>query len=408
MAVKWIKTNFPGVRYYEHDTRKHGMQKDRYFTIRYRMPGKRFEEGLGWASEGMSASKANLILSGLKKAQVSGEGHFTLREKREYEQERKERKRIEKEKSRKESVTFGEYFEKTYFPDSRVGKKEETTRKEREHFKNWIKPVIGETPLKDLRPLAIEKIKKNVLDAGKTPRTLQYVFATIRQVWNRARRDGLVEGESPTRQVRIPKFDNRRVRFLSHEEAETLLNALQEKDRLTHNLALLSLHTGLRMGEMGRLKWSHIDLDRGIITVMDPKGGEGRVAFMTDKVKAMFRAMKRQDPDDYVFTRKAGEHLEDMPKIFFAVVKDLEFNRGISDPRQKIVAHSLRHTFASWHAAAGTDIYTLKTLMGHSVIQMTERYAHLSNGTLQGATKNLEKSFNQKKDSNIVEIIRGE
>ena len=82
--------------------------------------------------------------------------------------------------------------------------------------------------------------------------------------------------------------------FLSHEEAETLLKALQDKDPLTHDLALLSLHTGLRMGEMASLKWSHIDLDRGIIRVMDPKGGEGRAAFMTAKVKAMFEAMKRR------------------------------------------------------------------------------------------------------------------
>jgi site-specific recombinase XerD len=54
------------------------------------------------------------------------------------------------------------------------------------------------------------------------------------------------------------------------------------------------------------------------------------------------------------------------------------------------VAHTLRHTFASWHVTAGTDIYTLKELLGHSIIQMTERYSHLAPGTLQNATKKLE------------------
>jgi integrase len=71
------------------------------------------------------------------------------------------------------------------------------------------------------------------------------------------------------------------------------------------------------MGEMASLKWSHIDLDRGIITVMDPKGGEGRAAFMTEKVKVMFQAIKRRGPDDYVFTKRNGERLKDMPKNIF-------------------------------------------------------------------------------------------
>lgn len=69
-----------------------------------------------------------------------------------------------------------------------------------------------------------------------------------------ARRDGLVSGDTPTRAINKPKVDNRRVRFLSHKEAETLLKALQEKDAVAYNMALLSLHTGLRMGEITGLK----------------------------------------------------------------------------------------------------------------------------------------------------------
>lgn len=391
--AKWIKTNFPGVRYREHSTRKNGVRRDQYFTIRYKLAGKDREEGLGWASESWTAAKAYERLKELKQNAKAGEGPQTLAEKRELENKRKEVERAAQEKAERESITFGQYFKEVYFPTSKVGKKDETTRKETEHFYKWIKPVIGKVPLKDVKPFFIEKIKKNILSAGNAPRSLQYVLATIRQAWNMARRDGLVTGDSPTKQVKVPKVDNRRVRFLSHGEAETLLKALQTEDPLTHDLALLSLHTGLRVGEMANLKWSHIDLDRGIITVMDPKGGEGRAAFMTEAVKAMFQAMKRRGPNDYVFTNRKGERLNDMPKIFFEVVKELGLNAGITDPRQKVVAHSLRHTFASWHVEAGTDLYTVKSLLGHSVIAMTERYAHLSNGTLHHATLNLERAI---------------
>lgn len=405
MAI--IKTTFRGVRYREHETRKHGVQKDKYFFIRYKLNGKDREEGLGWQSDGWTASKAYDQLRELKENQKVGKGPQTLAEKRAMLIKRKGDEKAAQEKAEKETVTFGQYFEKVYFPTSETGKKEDTARKWKEHFKKWIEPVIGNIPLKDVTPFAIEKIKKDVLDAGRTPRSLQYIFATIRQVWNMAKRDGLVTDDSPTKQVKIPKIDNRRVRFLSHKEAKILLNALQAKDHLTHNLALLSLHTGLRMGEMASLKWSHIDLERGIIRVMDPKGGEGRASFMTEKVKAMFEAMKRREPEDYVFTKASGERLKEMPRIFFEVVKDLGFNDGITDPRQKVVAHTLRHTFASWHVEAGTDLYTLKELMGHSVLAQTERYSHLGQNTLQNATKKLEQAIDHNEnDEHIVDSVK--
>lgn len=393
MASEWIKTNFPGVRYRRHPTRKNGVNQDQYFTIRYKLNGKDKEEGLGWAKEGWSASKAYDRLKELKENKKAGEGPQTLAEKRTIEQAHKAAKEEAAALQKKENVTFGYYFEKVYYPTFEVGRKKDTTRKANEHFKKWLDPVIGQIPLKNIKPFTLEKIKKNILDAGRSPRTLQYVLATFRQVWNMARRDGFVTGDTPTRSIKKPKVDNRRVRFLSHKEAETLLNALQEKDTLAYHMALLSLHTGLRMGEITGLKWSHIDTERGIIRVMNPKGGEGRAVFMTERVKAMLEAMPRLAPDNPIFTRADGKPVKGMPRIFFEVVAELDFNEGITDPRQKVVAHTLRHTFASWHVTAGTDIYTLKELLGHSVIQMTERYSHLAPGTLQNATKTLERAI---------------
>ncbi|HPD60838.1 MAG TPA: site-specific integrase, partial [Thermodesulfobacteriota bacterium] len=380
MSAKWIGTKFKGVRYYEHPTRKHGVKKDRYLAIRYQKDGKRIEEGIGWTSErdpeddqNWTEAKAALVLERLRGAAKHGKNEAPTRliEKREIETRRKEVEKRARELAEKENITFGYFFESVYFPTFKIGRKKDTVRKGKEHFKNWINPVIGPILFKDLKPFHLEKIKKNVLAAGMTPRSLQYVFATLRQIWNMAKRDGLITGDSPTKQVSIPKIDNKRIRFLSHEEAETLLGALQAIDPLTHDLALLSLHTGLRMGEMASLKWSHIDLNREIIHVMDPKGGEGRVAFMTEKVRSMFNSLQRRQADDYVFTKKDGQRLNEMPRIFFEVVKELGFNEGVTDPRQKVVAHSLRHTFASWHVEAGTDLYTVKSLLGHSVIAMT-------------------------------------
>ena len=404
MKSKWVSTKLKGVLYYEHPTRKHGVKKDHYLAIRYQIKGNRIEEGIGWTSERdpeddqfWTEAKAALALERLRGAAKHGktEAPTRITEKREIEKQRKEAEKEAQEQAEKDAITFGNYFDNDYLPTFKVGRKVSTTRKGEEHFKKWIEPVIGNIPLKDLKPFAIEKIKKNILSAGKTPRTLQYILATIRQVWNMARRDGRVAGDSPTKAIKIPKVDNRRVRFLNYDEAETLLNALKAKDSLTHKLALLSLQTGLRMGEMANLKWGHINIDRGIIEIVDPKGGEGRAAFMTGKIKTMFKDMKHREPNEYVFTKKDGEKLKDTPKEFSKVVAELGFNKEVTDARRRVCFHSCRHTFASWHVSEGTDIYAVKSLMGHSNISMTERYSHLAPETLQIATRTLERAINR-------------
>jgi integrase len=405
MTIQWIKTAQKGLRYYEHDTRRHGKKKDRYYSIRFKVAGRDHGYGVGWLSDGIpeaiSEAEPGLgfedyclkLLRQYKANAKYGTGPKSPKQRRAIAEAREAAEREARAQAEADNVTFGHYFEKTYFPTFQVGRKKETTRKANEHFKKWLDPVIGNIPLKDVKPFTLEKIKKNLLDAGKSPRTLQYVMATFRQVWNMARRDGLVAGDTPTRNIKRPKIDNRRVRFLSHKEAETLLNALQKKDTVAYNMALISLHTGLRMGEITGLKWSHIDTERGIIRVMNPKGGVGRAVFMTERVKAMFEGLTQGEPEGLIFTRTTGEPLKEMPRVYFEVVAALKFNEGITDPRQKVVAHTLRHTFASWHVTAGTDIYTLKELLGHSVIQMTERYSHLAPATLQNATKTLERAI---------------
>ena len=80
-------------------------------------------------------------------------------------------------------------------------------------------------------------------------------------------------------------------------------------------------------------------------------------------------------------------------KSFFRAVDAVGLNEGITDRRMKVVFHTLRHTFASWLVENGENLYTVKELMGHSTLTMTERYAHLGNGTLHNAVKRMEQSI---------------
>jgi len=64
-------------------------------------------------------------------------------------------------------------------------------------------------------------------------------------------------------------------------------------------------------------------------------------------------------------------------------------NKEVTDDRMRVVFHTMRHTYASWLVESGVDLYTVKELMGHSTLAMTERYAHVGEGTLQKAVKRL-------------------
>ncbi len=77
---------------------------------------------------------------------------------------------------------------------------------------------------------------------------------------------------------------------------------------------------------------------------------------------------------------------------------ELGFNMRVTDDRDKVVFHTLRHTFASWQVQAGMGLYELQKLMGHKSFQMVQRYAHLAPDNLRKATN----IFNTKNESDKI------
>jgi site-specific recombinase XerD len=152
----------------------------------------------------------------------------------------------------------------------------------------------------------------------------------------------------------------------------------------------------MRAGEIFPLTWGDIDLNRKIITIRDPKNTQNRAAYMTSEVEKMFIGMERKGHDDLVFQDKRhGNRIKEVSHVFRLIIDELGLNKDVTDPRQKVVFHTLRHTFASWLVEGGTDLYIVKELMGHSTLRMTERYSHVGQNALQSAVKNLDMSLSK-------------
>ena len=392
MAYKWIAAA-KGIRYREHETRKHGKKPDRYWVIQYHKKGKTFNEAVGWWSQGASQALAEEILSKLRQNWLLGQGPQTLRELRASNTAARESQAQEQARIEREATSITYFWETIYLPAATVKKDPETIKGERFRFNRWIKPVVGHLPMKDITSDHVEEIISRLRDAGKAPRTQEHVKANLSGILSQAINKGAISGPNPCRRVKLAKKDNKRVRFLSPDEARKLLDLLKLRSQQVHDAALLSLFCGLRAKEIFSLTWGDVDFINRTIFIKDSKHEKvNRHVFLTSEVREMLdnRKPKQPSPTGLIFPKEDGTQQKAVPITFRNTVSDLGWNEGITDRRLKLVFHSLRHTFASWLVQDGVPLFTVSKLMGHSTFEMTMRYAHLAPDNYQQTAGKLE------------------
>jgi integrase len=115
--------------------------------------------------------------------------------------------------------------------------------------------------------------------------------------------------------------------------------------------------------------------------------------------------MEGKGPEAYLFLDAKGNPYSDTPWAFRFVVTKLGFNKDVADPLNKVCFHTLRHTFGSWLAESGVDLYTIGKLMGHKTASMTARYAHLGPNKLRNAAAQLENIQDAAVESATVSVF---
>lgn len=396
-----------GVRYREHATRKHGAVPDRYYALSYWYRGRMINEGIGWASGGWKPSKCFEILDQLKQNQKTGQGPCTLAEMR----KQFENQKAETEKQRiadnKKNISFKEFFDTVFFPAVKTRWKPQTSIKAEQHVKLWINPVTGETPLKDLSLEHIERIRSNLSEKGRSPRTQQYVFRTFSMVWNAALDYEIVNRKCPTKNgsFRLPKIDNERQRYLTHAEEQKLLSQLLIKSIKTHNMAVVSLDSGLRFGEISALTWGCVDTENGALWVLNTKGKTDRKVPITDRLKDIFQSLGRGKPNELIFPTRTGTRLKEPPATFKQVANDLGLNIGV-DKKMRVTFHTLRHTYASRLVQAGVDLFRVQRLLGHSTPVMTARYSKLADADLRSAVEQMQRNGKADTGGKVIRLRR--
>ena len=375
---KRYHTKYPGVKYVE------GIGPDgkpeRVYYIRYRKNGKEIEEKAGWASrnEKMTAAKANSLrmerikgaLSNQEKrdqeqaAKIAAEGRWTIDKLwHEYKAQRKPGKSL---------VTDTGRYEK------------------------YIKPTFGGNEPQELAPLDVDRLRLR-LSKKLSPQTVKHVLNLLTWIINFGSQKSLCNGISF--KIKKPSVDNQKTEDLTPDQLQALIVAIDEyPNKQISNFMKMALYTGMRRGELFRLKWDDVDFERGFIRIQESKGGKAQSIPLNDTARQILESHERTG-SEYVFPGRGGGQRVDIIKQVNKIKDKARL------PKDFRALHGLRHVYASILASSGqVDMYTLQKLLTHKSPQMTQRYSHLRDETLKQAADLASDLIGGAQKANVIDV----
>ncbi|HEY6457344.1 MAG TPA: site-specific integrase [Steroidobacteraceae bacterium] len=294
-----------------------------------------------------------------------------------------------------DGIRFGMFIADTYTTwvnASRPRTAANTLEKLHRLFRTWYPE-----PLTAITVERIESWKARRLNQGRSASTVLRDLFTLSSVLRRAVKAGELK-DNPVRRVDKPRIDRRgKVRFLDQAEESRLREALKKRDADMQNLrtaankrhqkrhenllplrihfgdhltpaVLLSMNTGLRRGEVLKLRWSSVDFNRRLLTVegRNAKNRQTRHVPLNEEAMNVLRRWREQSG--------GSAKVFDVATRFQTAWKKLLLRAGITHFRW----HDLRHHFASRLVQRGVPLNTVRDLLGHSSVGMSLRYAHLA------------------------------
>jgi len=249
-----------------------------------------------------------------------------------------------------------------------------------EHFGEHVK-----TPLDQLGPDDIRSYHAHLLGNRKLAvNTVVVHVCALRFLYIKVlkRRDMKEDLPYPKQRQRLPVI-------LSPGEVAQLIGAASN---LYHRTILMTLYsTGLRRAELCRLKVSDIDSKRMMVRVIQGKGGIDREVPLSKKLLVALREYYRwMRPETYLFPGTVNHSRADKPiteKVVWQAVREAVIRAGI---KKRVSPHTMRHCFATHLLESGADLRSIQMMLGHSDLEATTIYLHLSRRHLQAAANPLD------------------
>jgi len=358
-----FKTKYPGV-YYIKGKAVGSNKKERIYYIMYRKDGKQVHEKAGRQfQDDMTPARA----AGVRADKIEGK-------------QLSNKERREAERSQKEAVAskwtidklWGEY--KTNMPDLKG------IVTDQNRYEKHIKLSFGDKEPKDIMPLDVDRLRLKLLKK-KAPGTVKNILELLRRIINFGSKKNLCDKLRFT--IELPKVDNEKTEDLTPGQLERLLKAIREDlHPQAGPLMLMAIYTGMRRGELFKLKWNHIDFERGFINIIDPKGTADQIIPLNDAARQLLKNHPKMKKSPYIFPGRSGRLRTDINKAVNAIKKEA----GLPEDFRPL--HGLRHFFASGLASSGqVNLHTLSRLLTHKDVKTTQRYSHLRDDALKQASE---------------------
>jgi len=355
--VKRYKTDYPGVFYRKAD-RIGKKGTERVFYIVFKKDGKAYEEKVGRQyADDMTPAKANNI----RADRIEGRRPS-----------RKDLREGLKAAKLSEAKSIDWLWRKFKEDKDLKGIAQDESR-----YNLYLFPHLGGKEPQEIEDEDIKKVKKALKD--KSPQHLKLTLALLRRIVNH----GQKKHNTPPMQITLemPKVNNVVIEDLNRKQIARLVRSIND-DPCPEVAAVMgmALFSGMRRGEILKLRWEDIDYERGFIAIRDPKGGKDATIPLNDAVRRILKKVP-QGESPLVFPGRDGNVRSDIRRTANRIKK------AAGLPEDFRPMHGLRHVFASNLASSGqVDLYTLQKLLTHKDPKTTQRYAHLRDDALRRAS----------------------
>ncbi|MGA9111643.1 MAG: integrase, partial [Smithella sp.] len=282
-----IKTKYPGVYYIP-------KEKEKVFYIYYRSNGKQIEEKAGRQfADDMTAAKA----AGIRAERSKGK-------------EPSNNARREKVKAAKEAesgkMTLARLWDE--YEANRADSKAINTDKGR--FQKYLFPEFGNKEPHNIIRLDIDRLRVRLLKTLK-PQTVKHILGLLKRIVHFGVARQLCQPLNF--EIEPVKVDNQKTEDLNPEQLKRLLTVIDNTtDIEAANIMRLALYTGMRRGEMFKLKWNDIDFQRGFIAIKNPKGGVSQKIPMNEQARQVLENHPKTEGKENIFLRPDGEPFTDI------------------------------------------------------------------------------------------------
>ena len=286
---------------------------------------------------------------------------------------------VEAKREQRAVPTYGEFASRYLSHTATYQRSPETTdRYMRKHIlTRWGKVLLSDIRQEDAAAWLGEMARKGL--AAATIERARVVFSHSLKLalqWGVPGMD-----KNPIVGIPRPPLNNARERYLTTEEAQRLRSAVERSrnKQLKYIVGLLLL-CGCRVNELLQSEWSHFDLERRLWRIPQSKSGKARFVPLSRGALDLIAELPRYPSCPYLIPNPKTK------KPWVGIFMSWDTARkqaGMPDLR----IHDLRHSAASFMAAAGLDLYTIGKVLGHANYKTTQRYAHLQSDQLIAAVE---------------------